>query len=229
MSWKESWFWNTEGGVRNDMEKNRGSLEGSRKIWGSLWGPWALTPPPPPREVWRQIQLQLRNTSQWGASAFYEKAAERMRTRMEQWRQPSPSPKPLMTGKLMEIFLLRDMMVNKGIQKSPALPLGKFIHNLTVRYFNWEQRASAEFKSSGKRGSLSKVIFNWSLTWKYPSMAPRAAVSALLWDGQKWDGLLEGCPSQLHISFHCLVFKRGSKKAFQVRGKSFHADCRAQE
>lgn len=181
------------------------------------------------REVWRQIQLQLRNTSQWGASAFYEKAAERMRTRMEQWRQPSPSPKPLMTEKLMEIFLLRDMMVNQGIQKSPALPLGKFKHNLTVCYFNWEQKASAEFKISGKGGSLFKVIFIWSLTWKCPSVAPRAAVSALLWDEQKWDGLLEGCPSQLHISFHCLVFKRGSKKAFHVRGKWCHADCHAQE
>lgn len=51
-------------------------------------------------------------------------------------KQLGPPPKPLMMGKLMEIFLPKDVVVNKGIQMPFALPPRKFTHNLTVCYFN---------------------------------------------------------------------------------------------
>lgn len=51
-------------------------------------------------------------------------------------QRPGLSPKSLTIGKLMEIFVLREVLVNKGFRKPSALPLGKFIHNSTVCYFN---------------------------------------------------------------------------------------------
>ena len=148
MSWKEFIL---KYGRRGEERHRRSQTLSSRKQERSRLAAGTLSIDTPLREVWRQIQLQLRNTSGWGTSAFDEEAAERMRTETEEWRQPRPAPKPLLTRKLMEIFLLRDVVVNKGIQKPSALPLGKFIHNLTVCYFNWEQKASAESKISGKK------------------------------------------------------------------------------
>lgn len=40
-------------------------------------------------------------------------------------KTPGPSLKPLMTGKLMEIFLLRAMIVNESHSEGPCPPSGE--------------------------------------------------------------------------------------------------------
>lgn len=103
---------------------------------GGQLRPWHS--PPPPREVHTEsAPVKDRQRAGLGlAAAGAAAGTDPAGSRPQPGPSPSLPPSICLDGRLMEVLVLREMVVNKGIQKPSALPLGKFIHILTVCYFN---------------------------------------------------------------------------------------------